>query len=66
MDFNCISPKQIILLASTIALEIACGKDSTEIAAIGDFFSTIGQNLSSISSQMEANELCNDRGQKPT
>lgn len=48
MYLNELNAEEIIFLASSISLAIAKGKSIEEIDLLGNFFSTIGQNLSTI------------------
>ena len=43
-----LNAEEIIFLASSISLAIAKGKTVDEIDLLGNFFSAIGQNLSTI------------------
>ncbi len=45
---NDLNSEEIIFLASSISLAISKGKSVEEIDLLGNFFSTIGQNLSTI------------------
>ena len=43
-----LSPKELILVVTEVSLLIADGKTSEELAFLGNFFSAIGQNLSTM------------------
>lgn len=59
MDLFCdISPDEMVLLASAIAVAISKDLDSGELNTLGNFIMTIGQNLSTIAGQKEFLENC--------
>ena len=48
---NCLEnlgPKELVLFATEISILIADNKTSDELDLLGNFFSTIGQNLSTM------------------
>ena len=55
-----LSPERLILVASSISLEIAKGKTLQEINAYKNFFSLISNNLSAIAQQ----KLFSDKKEK--
>ena len=56
----CISSEELVLLASTISISIAKGKDADTLDILGGLFQAIGQNLSLISSQKSICCDCDD------
>lgn len=45
---NDLGPKELVLLATEVSLLIADNKTSEELDLLGNFFSSIGQNLNTM------------------
>lgn len=59
MDFLCnVSPDELVALSSIISIALAKDLTTDEVNALGNFLSSIGQNLSTIATQREFNEVC--------
>lgn len=58
---NNIPPQKLILLASTISLEIAKDKTIDELTAYKNLFSLISSNVSAICQQKLLNKTNNDK-----
>lgn len=54
---NCISPEKLVLLASSISIEIAKDKSIDEINEIKNLLSLIANNLQAIVSQKTFNNI---------
>lgn len=49
-NLNNLSGCELVALAGIVAIAISEGKSPDEIGTLGDFFSALGQNLSTIAS----------------
>ena len=54
---NCISPEKLVLLASSISIEISKDKNIDEINEIKNLLSLIANNLQAIVSQKTINNI---------
>lgn len=48
---NCASPEELVLLSSTVAIALSKELDTDELATLGAFLTTLGDNLALIAGQ---------------
>lgn len=53
MDFANLSPEQITLLSAAVAIALADGRTPGETGDLGNFLSSVGQNLQLISAHQQ-------------